>query len=190
MPSWSMSACSAPDAGVRPQMQPSAPPAGSSPVRTGTPVEEPHACGPPGNTHLRRGRRYRRRAQAARLAQPEAGGRLASQPATLRPPRIGSRPVSEVSSADVLAVLTPIWHVRPDTARRVRQRISAVPEWSIAMDHRADDPVTASGRSSGRNATSCATCGRCPIRAVAAAIGTVRASRATRAVKLASSLWS
>ena len=55
-------------------------------------------------------------------------------------PSIGSRPVSEVSSADVLAVLTPIWHVKPDTARRLRQRIHAVLEWSIAMEHRTDNP--------------------------------------------------
>ena len=56
-------------------------------------------------------------------------------------PRIGTRPVSEVSSADVLAVLTPIWHVKPDTARRVRQRIHAILEWSIAMEHRDRQPV-------------------------------------------------
>ncbi len=55
-------------------------------------------------------------------------------------PHIGSRLVSEVSSADVLAVLTPIWHVKPDTARRLRQRIHAVLEWSIAMEHRTDNP--------------------------------------------------
>ena len=40
--------------------------------------------------------------------------------------RIGAVPVSEVTTADVLAVLTPIWHDQPETARRVRQRIGAV----------------------------------------------------------------
>ena len=38
-------------------------------------------------------------------------------------PRIGGRLVSEVTSADVLDVLTPIWHEKAQTARRVRQRI-------------------------------------------------------------------
>ncbi|MCY4509127.1 MAG: Arm DNA-binding domain-containing protein [Acidobacteria bacterium] len=33
-------------------------------------------------------------------------------------PRIGSRPVSEVNTADVLEILTPIWHVKAATARR------------------------------------------------------------------------
>ena len=44
-------------------------------------------------------------------------------------PRIGALPVSEVATADVLAILTPIWHDKPETARRVRQRIGAVMKW-------------------------------------------------------------
>ena len=42
-------------------------------------------------------------------------------------------PVSEVTTADVLAILTPIWHDKPETARRVRQRIGAVMKWAVAM---------------------------------------------------------
>ena len=38
-------------------------------------------------------------------------------------PRIGKMPVSEVTSADVLEILAPIWHTKADTARRLRQRI-------------------------------------------------------------------
>ena len=55
-------------------------------------------------------------------------------------PRIGRRPVSEVNSADVLEILTPIWHVKAETARAVRQRIRSVLEWAIAMDLRNDNP--------------------------------------------------
>ena len=55
-------------------------------------------------------------------------------------PRVGSRPVSEVSTADVLEILTPIWHVKAATAREVRQRIRAVLEWAIALDMRNDNP--------------------------------------------------
>ena len=43
--------------------------------------------------------------------------------------RIGAMPVSEVTTADVLAILTPIWHEKSQTARRVRQRIGAVATW-------------------------------------------------------------
>ena len=55
-------------------------------------------------------------------------------------PRIGRRPVSEVNTADVLEILTPIWHVNAETARTVRQRIRSVLEWAIAMDLRNDNP--------------------------------------------------
>ena len=62
-------------------------------------------------------------------------------------PRIGRRPVSEVNTADVLEILTPIWHVKGETARAVRQRIRSVLEWAIAMDLRADNPVRPSKNS-------------------------------------------
>ena len=60
-------------------------------------------------------------------------------------PRIGGRPVSEVNTADVLEILTPIWHVKAETARTVRQRIRSVLEWAIAMDLRNDNPCVLHG---------------------------------------------
>ena len=41
-------------------------------------------------------------------------------------PRIGRMAVSEVTSADVLDTLRRVWHLRPETARLLRQRVSAV----------------------------------------------------------------
>ena len=55
-------------------------------------------------------------------------------------PLIGGRLFSEVNSADVLEILTPIWHLKAETARAVRQRIRSVLEWAIAMDLRNDNP--------------------------------------------------
>ena len=55
-------------------------------------------------------------------------------------PRIGDVPVSEVTSADVLEILTPIWHAKAPTARTVHLRVRAVLEWAIAMDWRTDNP--------------------------------------------------
>ena len=55
-------------------------------------------------------------------------------------PHIGRRPASEVNTADVLEILTPIWHAKAATAGVVRQRIRAVLEWAIAMDLRNDNP--------------------------------------------------
>ena len=54
--------------------------------------------------------------------------------------RIGKMPVSEVTSADVLEILAPIWHVKAPTARCVRQRMRAVLEWAVAMGFRTDNP--------------------------------------------------
>jgi integrase len=55
-------------------------------------------------------------------------------------PRIGKLKVSEVTTADVLAVLQPIWLEKPETARRVKQRIGTVMKWAIANGWRQDDP--------------------------------------------------
>ena len=52
----------------------------------------------------------------------------------------GRLAVSEVTSADVLEILAPIWHVKAVTARRVCQRIRAVREWAVAMEFRTDNP--------------------------------------------------
>lgn len=41
-------------------------------------------------------------------------------------PRIGKRAIHGVTRSDVEAVLSPIWREKPETARRVRQRMNAV----------------------------------------------------------------
>ena len=58
-------------------------------------------------------------------------------------PRLGRRPVSTITTADILAVLIPIWHAKPETAKRVRQRIGAVMDWAAAEGHRTDNPCHA-----------------------------------------------
>ena len=61
--------------------------------------------------------------------------------ATYAFPRLGRRSVATITTADVLAVLTPIWNAKRTTASRVRQRIGAVMKWAIANGHRADNPA-------------------------------------------------
>ena len=56
-------------------------------------------------------------------------------------PVLGERLVGDIASADVLAVLTPIWTSKHETARRVRQRIGAVMDWAVAQGYRADNPA-------------------------------------------------
>ena len=101
-------------------------------------------------------------------------------------PRIGSRPVSEVNSADVLEILTPTWHVKPETARAVRQRIRSVLEWSIAMELRADNPCDRVLPVLGPQGDIVEHMRALPHQDVAAAVETVRTSAsAAAAIKLA-----
>ena len=55
-------------------------------------------------------------------------------------PRIGKIAVSEVATADVLEILTPIWHTKKSTAQSVHQRMRSVLEWTVAMEYRTDNP--------------------------------------------------
>ena len=100
-------------------------------------------------------------------------------------PRIGGRLVSEVTSADVLEVLTPIWHEKAQTARRVRQRIRAVLEWAVAMDLRPDNPCDRIGPVLGPQRAPVQHMRALPHQDVPAAVKAVRASSAATVVKLA-----
>jgi integrase len=44
-------------------------------------------------------------------------------------PNIGSRPVSVIDGAVITEALSPIWTKKPETARRVKQRIERVVQW-------------------------------------------------------------
>ena len=62
-------------------------------------------------------------------------------------PRMGKLKGSEVTTADVLAVLQPIWLEKPETARRVQQRIGTVMKWAVANGWRVDNPAEAISQS-------------------------------------------
>ena len=132
-------------------------------------------------------------AAAAVLAQQRPGWRNAKHvrdwPRSLRAyafPRIGAMPVSDVTTADVLAILTPIWHDKAETARRVRQRIGAVMKWAVAMDYRPDNPAGDALRQAlGRQQNVVQHMRALPHSAVADALTTVRASRASVTTKQA-----
>ncbi|MCY4528884.1 MAG: integrase arm-type DNA-binding domain-containing protein [Chloroflexi bacterium] len=49
-------------------------------------------------------------------------------------PKIGNKPIDTISRTDVLTVLTPIWSSRPETARRVRQRMRTIFRWAMANE--------------------------------------------------------
>ena len=56
-------------------------------------------------------------------------------------PILGDMPVDEIGREDVLRTLVPIWTVRQETARRVRQRIRTVLRWAMAHGYRDDNPA-------------------------------------------------
>ena len=56
-------------------------------------------------------------------------------------PTLGDLKVSSISRLDVLYVLTPIWTTKPETARRVRQRIRTVMQWALARGHAEQNPA-------------------------------------------------
>ncbi|HZT48912.1 MAG TPA: Arm DNA-binding domain-containing protein, partial [Hyphomicrobiaceae bacterium] len=45
-------------------------------------------------------------------------------------PVLGKRPVDQIATADVLKVLSAIWLTKPETARRLRQRVRTVLDWA------------------------------------------------------------
>ncbi len=58
-------------------------------------------------------------------------------------PLLGDRRVSEITPSDMLAVLQPIWLDKPETARRVKQRVGTIFKWSMAKGWRSDNPAEA-----------------------------------------------
>ena len=54
-------------------------------------------------------------------------------------PYFGEMPVNQIGTAEVLNALSKIWLTKPETARRVRQRIGTVMDWGKAAGHRTDD---------------------------------------------------
>jgi integrase len=62
-------------------------------------------------------------------------------------PLLENMPVNQIGSPEVSAVLSPIWLEKPETARRVRQRIGTVLDWAKTQGHRSgDNPVTGVSR--------------------------------------------
>ena len=100
-------------------------------------------------------------------------------------PILGDMPVDHIGREDVLRVLTPIWSVRMETARRVRQRTRTVLRWCMAhgyVEHNAageaiDGALPPMPRLRAHLRA-------LPYQEVSAALATVEASRASLASKL------
>ena len=56
-------------------------------------------------------------------------------------PTLCNKPLDRIDRGDVLGVLTPIWTTRPETARRVRQRMRTVFRWAMAHGFMETNPA-------------------------------------------------
>ncbi|HEX5239285.1 MAG TPA: integrase arm-type DNA-binding domain-containing protein [Sphingomicrobium sp.] len=54
-------------------------------------------------------------------------------------PKLGDRLVSDIGAPDIRDVLAPIWLSKPETARRVRQRIGTVLDWACVKGFRTSE---------------------------------------------------
>jgi integrase len=54
-------------------------------------------------------------------------------------PKIGKMSVADIDTPHVLNVLNPIWHTKPDTAKKLRGRIEAVLGWATVQKYRKGD---------------------------------------------------
>jgi integrase len=101
-------------------------------------------------------------------------------------PKIGKSRVSDVTTADVLAVLSPIWTQKPETASRVRQRIGTVMKWAVAQGWRQDNPAQSIAQAlPKRDKSKIEHRKSLPYAEVAECIATVQASGAGISTKLA-----
>ena len=100
-------------------------------------------------------------------------------------PHMGETPVDELTTADVIETLRPVWHRYPATARRLRQRIDTVMAWAVAMELRPDNPCGRLGLVLGRQQDLVRHMPALPHAEVAAAVAAVRGAEARPAVKLA-----
>ena len=98
-------------------------------------------------------------------------------------PVLGRKSVAEVTSADVLACLTPIWSSKPAMARKLRQRLSVVFRWTVAAGFCDGDPARDIGEALPKNGRHIRHHRALPHSRVGAAIRRVRASSATAGVK-------
>ena len=99
-------------------------------------------------------------------------------------PNIGAKRIDQINVGDILAVLAEPWSKRPETARRLAQRISAVLTWGVGAGYRGDDPTAAAVKALPRHTDKPQHHRALHHGEVAAALEKIRASGASMASKL------
>lgn len=124
--------------------------------------------------------------QAPSWKNPKHAAQWVTTLRTYANPHLGTKPVDQVETPDVLRALSPIWLSKPETARRVRQRIRTVLDWAQASGYRTgENPVAGVTRGLPRQANSKEHHAALPFAAVRGFITALRASNEGKIVKLA-----
>ena len=106
--------------------------------------------------------------------------------ATYAFPTLGSLRVNEITRKPVIDALSPIWTTKPETARRVRQRIRSIMDRAVAMEYLDYNPAgDAINAALARQRRVKAHHPALPYRDLPAALQTVRESTASPSVRLA-----
>ena len=99
-------------------------------------------------------------------------------------PRLGAKRVDLITVGDILAVLADPWTTRPETARRLAQRVSTILRWAMGAGHRTDDPTAAAVAALPRHTDKPQHHRALHHSEVAAALEKIRASKASMSAKL------
>lgn len=101
-------------------------------------------------------------------------------------PTLGSRAVNDIETAHVLAALSPIWLSKPETARRVSQRVRTVLDWAKAAGFRSsENPVAGVAKGLPRQPDRKKHHAALPFEEVPAFVRSLRASENSEPAKLA-----
>ncbi|NNJ96244.1 MAG: tyrosine-type recombinase/integrase [Gammaproteobacteria bacterium] len=100
-------------------------------------------------------------------------------------PHFGDKKMDAIDSSDILAALSPIWTTKPETARRVKQRIGTVLKYAIAKGWRDDNPAATISSALPKDRKKVKAHRSLPYQEVPAAIETIRNSKASMSTKLA-----
>ena len=76
------------------------------------------------------------RIKKPQLSNPKHAAQWVSTLDTYAMPTLGNRPVADITTREVAAVLEPIWREIPETAQRVQQRLKMIFDFAIASDYR------------------------------------------------------
>ena len=101
-------------------------------------------------------------------------------------PAIGDTPIDEITRADVLRILQPVWTAKAETGRRLREILKHVFAWAMAFGHIQINPAGETINAALKAQPKCKAHHRAlPASAVASAIETVDKSTSFQSTKLA-----